>query len=63
MIGAVELDEEPWRAQRIRERLLGDGILIRPLGNVVYLMPPLITPEDILTQTVEALYRAVEECS
>jgi adenosylmethionine-8-amino-7-oxononanoate aminotransferase len=63
MIGAVELDEEPWRAQRIRERLLSDGILIRPLGNVVYLMPPLITPEGILTQTVEALYSAVEECN
>ena len=63
MIGAVELDEEPWRAQRIRERLLSAGILIRPLGNVVYLMPPLITPEDILSRTVEALYKAVEECS
>ena len=28
MIGAVELDEEPWRAQRIRERLLSAGILM-----------------------------------
>jgi adenosylmethionine-8-amino-7-oxononanoate aminotransferase len=63
MIGAVELNEKPWLAQHIRERLLGDGILIRPLGNVVYLMPPLITPEDILTRTVEALCKAVEECS
>ena len=63
MIGAVELDEEPWRALRIRERLLSDGILIRPLGNVVYLMPPLITSEDILRQTVLALRKAVEECS
>jgi adenosylmethionine-8-amino-7-oxononanoate aminotransferase len=63
MIGAVELDEEPWLAQRIRERLLSNGILIRPLGNVVYLMPPLITPEDVLIRTVKALYRAVEECS
>ncbi|NVM57735.1 MAG: aminotransferase class III-fold pyridoxal phosphate-dependent enzyme [Desulfobacterales bacterium] len=62
MIGAVELDEDMWRAQQIRKRLLSDGILIRPLGNVVYLMPPLITQEDILTQTVEALYNAIEEC-
>ncbi len=63
MIGAVELDDKLWRAQSIRERLLHNGILIRPLGNVVYLMPPLITSEDILTHTVEALYKAVEECS
>ena len=62
MIGAIELDDEPWRPQQIRERLLGDGILIRPLGNVVYLMPPLIISEDILSRSVEALYNAVEEC-
>ena len=62
MIGAVELDEDPRLAQSIRERLLVRGILTRPLGNVVYLMPPLITPEDILTRTVETLYNAVEEC-
>ena len=63
MIGAVEFDEKSSLAPRIRERLLRDGILIRPLGNVVYLMPPLITPEDILSQTVSALRKAVEECS
>jgi adenosylmethionine-8-amino-7-oxononanoate aminotransferase len=63
MIAAVELDEELWRAQRIRESLLRNGILIRPLGNVVYLMPPLITPEDVLSRTVEALRIALEECS
>ncbi len=63
MIGAVELDEEPWRAQRIRKGLLSNGILIRPLGNVVYLMPPLIIPEDVLSRTVETLRKALEECS
>jgi len=62
MIGAVELDEEPLRAQCIHKRLLSHGILIRPLGNVVYLMPPLITPEDVLARIVEALHSAVDEC-
>jgi adenosylmethionine-8-amino-7-oxononanoate aminotransferase len=63
MIGAVELGEQPSLAHGIQKRLLSQGILIRPLGNVVYLMPPLITPEDILISTVEALHHAVEDCS
>ena len=62
MIGAVELDEEPLLAHRIRKHVLSQGILIRPLGNVVYLMLPLITPKDILIWTVEALHNAVQEC-
>jgi adenosylmethionine-8-amino-7-oxononanoate aminotransferase len=62
MIGVVELDQERWRAPRIRERLLQNGILIRPLGNVVYLMPPLTISADILSRTVEALCKGVEEC-
>ncbi|NVM22635.1 MAG: adenosylmethionine--8-amino-7-oxononanoate transaminase [Desulfobacterales bacterium] len=62
MIGAAELDDEPRWPQQIRERLLGEGILVRPLGNVVYLMPPLITSGDILNRTVEAFCNAVEVC-
>lgn len=57
LLAAVELAESkgqsgPARAQRMAAWLLQQGILIRPLGSVVYLMPPLITPDPVLDQLV-----------
>ncbi len=52
LLSAVEFEPAPpgevSRAQRVRQKLLKKGILIRPLGDVAYLMPPLITPEEAL---------------
>ena len=39
--------------------LLNNGILLRPLGNVIYLMLPLVTPEAVLRQTVALLHHAI----
>ena len=47
-------------AQLVRRRMLDAGILIRPLGNVVYLMPPLTTPDDILTFLCRTLAHALQ---
>lgn len=58
MIAAVELVREkasrqpyPWQERRdlrIYRHALGRGVLLRPIGNVVYFMPPyVITPEQI----------------
>jgi adenosylmethionine-8-amino-7-oxononanoate aminotransferase len=58
MILAVEMVKDkalrtpyPWqerRGLRVYRHALGRGALLRPLGNVVYLMPPyVITPEQI----------------
>jgi adenosylmethionine-8-amino-7-oxononanoate aminotransferase len=60
MILAVELaknvrSREPYppaerRGLRVYEHGLKHGVLLRPLGNVVYFMPPyVITPEEIVT--------------
>ena len=53
LIGVVELEPESHptpvsRAHRIRIRLQDEGILLRPLGNVLYLMPPLTISEQEL---------------
>ena len=41
----------PWRERRhlrIHRHALGRGVLLRPLGNVIYFMPPyVVTPEEI----------------
>jgi adenosylmethionine---8-amino-7-oxononanoate aminotransferase len=58
MILAIEMVKDkvsrtpyPWqerRGLRVYQHALGRGALLRPLGNVVYLMPPyVITPEQM----------------
>ena len=58
MIVAIELAADkaarapyPWqerRGLRVYRHALGRGVLLRPIGNVVYFMPPyVITPEEI----------------
>jgi adenosylmethionine-8-amino-7-oxononanoate aminotransferase len=37
------------------------GMLIRPLGNVVVLMPPLSTPDSTLTRMVRIIRRSIQE--
>lgn len=55
LMAAIELHTEPprsdglpSRAHRIRIELMKRGILLRPLGNVIYLMPPLTITENDL---------------
>jgi adenosylmethionine-8-amino-7-oxononanoate aminotransferase len=64
LIGAVELEPEAEpsaisRPHRIRLRLQQEGVLLRPLGNVIYLMPPLIIPEADLQALVGRLVAAI----
>lgn len=66
MIVAVELEpEDPTpatpRPQRVRAALFDRHILLRPLGRVVYLMPPLVTPEIELRGLASALADAIRE--
>lgn len=65
-IAAVELGPDEARgrerAARVRQALRERGILVRPLGNVVYLMPPLNTrsetAQDLAASLVDAVRRA-----
>ena len=66
LLAAVELSESngqsgPARAQAMAAWLLQQGVLIRPLGPVVYLMPPLITPVPLLDQLVRQLQEALAQ--
>ncbi|MFA5203453.1 MAG: adenosylmethionine--8-amino-7-oxononanoate transaminase [Lentisphaeria bacterium] len=48
------------RAQRVRRRLLEQGILVRPLGGTLYLMPPLIIGEPELRALAGAFVAALQ---
>jgi len=66
MIAALELDDgtnrpSPGRAQAVCHHLLAQGILVRPLGSVLYLMPPLIIGKEVLVKLVADVYRAIQD--
>ena len=63
MILAIELVADkksrrpyPWqerRGLRIYQYALEQGVILRPLGNVVYLMPPYIITREELARVIE----------
>ena len=64
MIGVVELHSEYSEDMPIIKRKLREsGYLFRPLGTVLYLMPPLITTNEELTEIINALIDCLKEHS
>jgi adenosylmethionine-8-amino-7-oxononanoate aminotransferase len=63
LIAAVELDAPGGYLAEIgsvlRRTCLECGVLLRPLGNVLYAMPPLCTSDESLARIVEAIARAI----
>ena len=57
-VGVVELDRIDDLAG-MRMRFVEEGAWIRPLGNVVYLMPPLVVTDDELDLLAGAIRRVV----
>jgi adenosylmethionine-8-amino-7-oxononanoate aminotransferase len=64
-IAAVEFDVPGgYLAQlggRLRTACLSEGVLLRPLGSVLYAMPPFCTSERSLEQIARAMIRAAGE--
>lgn len=73
MIAAVELvkdktTREPFpaaerRGQQVCQHALSEGVWIRPLGNVVYLLPPLAISLDEIDHLCRALANGVEHAT
>jgi adenosylmethionine-8-amino-7-oxononanoate aminotransferase len=69
MILAVELvknkqtcEPYPWQERRglqIHRFALSKGVLLRPLGNVIYFIPPYVINEDELTLLFEITWQAI----
>jgi len=70
MIAAIEMvrnsakgEEYPWqerRGLRVYEYALKKGVLLRPLGNVVYFMPPYIITKDQIEYMVDVARQGIE---
>jgi adenosylmethionine-8-amino-7-oxononanoate aminotransferase len=69
LVAAVELVQDkkgkipfPWQERRgyqVYREALQRGALLRPLGNVVYFMPPLNIPPATLTELLEIAYESI----
>ncbi|AMV72269.1 lysine--8-amino-7-oxononanoate aminotransferase [Desulfuromonas sp. DDH964] len=69
MVAAVELVQDrngkipyPWQERRglaVYREALARGALLRPLGNVVYFMPPLTINADELDSLLDIAYQAI----
>ena len=66
-IAAMEIDTEGEDgylnpvANRIKEECVDKGLLLRPLGNVLYLMPPYCTSREQLVEMYEGITELLEE--
>ncbi|MBI2805962.1 MAG: adenosylmethionine--8-amino-7-oxononanoate transaminase [Planctomycetes bacterium] len=64
-IAAIELADRTGylseAAAQMRETCLELGVFLRPLGSVLYAMPPHCTSEESLRQIADAMKRAVEK--
>ena len=73
LIAGVELVRDkptkkpyPWeerRGWRVCQSALAEGVFIRPLGNVVVIMPPLAIRLDELDRICTAVERGIEEAT
>ena len=62
MIWAFEVAEAaPDFARRFAESVLGQGVLLRPIGNTVYCMPPYVVGEEQMTQVATAMLHGLDE--
>lgn len=65
LIGAIELHPSVpirgmTRPHRIRQHLLDQGVLMRPLGNVIYLAPPLTIKPHELEELIDHFVRSMD---
>jgi adenosylmethionine-8-amino-7-oxononanoate aminotransferase len=48
---------------KVAEKAMGNEVLLRPLGNVVVLMPPIGIPIGDLRKLMKVTYEAIKEAT
>jgi adenosylmethionine-8-amino-7-oxononanoate aminotransferase len=61
-IGVVQLEREP-KLEALRARFVRHGVWVRPFGDVVYLMPPLVIGAQDLERLIEAIVAVLAEAA
>lgn len=53
---------EARRGWRLHRRALAQGLLVRPMGDCLYLLPPLAAPAHRIREAVDTLLNLLDEC-
>ncbi len=59
-IGVVQLERAPAHLGALRRRFVEHGVWVRPFGDVIYLMPPLVIEPGDLAALLAAIPRVLE---
>ena len=60
LMGGIELHPGDRRGRRVCAKVVARGVLLRPLGDVVVVMPPLTITADEIDRIVDALQASIE---
>ncbi len=63
MITAIEMIDYPWQKRmglKVYEYGLKNGVLLRPLGNVIYFMPPYIIEKKEIDKMIKTAYEGIK---
>ena len=63
MITAIEMIDYPWQKRmglKVYEYGLKNGVLLRPLGNVIYFMPPYIIQKPQIDKMINTAYEGIK---
>jgi len=63
MISAIEMIDYPWQERKglkVYEYGLKHGVLLRPLGNVIYFMPPYIIKKEEIDKMINTAYEGIK---
>ncbi|MBN9543764.1 MAG: adenosylmethionine--8-amino-7-oxononanoate transaminase [Alphaproteobacteria bacterium] len=58
-IGALHLDCDYQDILKMRHKMIDSGVWLRPIGNVLYTMPPFIITEDELSRVIKAMHEVL----
>ena len=64
MITAIEMIDYPWQERKglkVYEYGLKNGVLLRPLGNVIYFMPPYIIQKEEIDKMIHTAYEGIKK--
>jgi len=64
MITAIEMIDYPWQERKglkVYEYGLKNGVLLRPLGNVIYFMPPYVIQKDEIDKMIDVAYEGIKK--